>query len=121
MNLPKRKINRLTEYDYSQEGAYFITICALNKSHLFGNIVGSCIPVRQLMEEDLSNGRLWTSAPTISQIVSSLKSFVSKKAGFDVWQKSFYDHIIRNHDDYEHIWEYIDTNTDKWHEDKYYS
>ncbi len=24
---PKRKINRLTEYDYAQSGAYFITIC----------------------------------------------------------------------------------------------
>ena len=26
--LPKRKINRLTEYDYTQNGAYFITICS---------------------------------------------------------------------------------------------
>ena len=24
---PKRKVNRLTEYDYAQNGAYFITIC----------------------------------------------------------------------------------------------
>ena len=26
--LPKRKPNRLKDYDYSQNGAYFVTICA---------------------------------------------------------------------------------------------
>ncbi len=40
MNLPKRKPTRLRDYDYSQNGAYFITICTHNKEYLFGNIVG---------------------------------------------------------------------------------
>ena len=30
---------RLRGYDYSQEGLYFITICAPNRKHLFGEIV----------------------------------------------------------------------------------
>ena len=38
MELPKRKQNRLTDYDYSQPGCYFITICTKEKAHLFGRI-----------------------------------------------------------------------------------
>jgi hypothetical protein len=29
----------LPEYDYSQAGAYFITICVQNREHLFGEII----------------------------------------------------------------------------------
>jgi hypothetical protein len=38
--MPIRKPNRLKDYDYSQDGAYFITICAKNRRNIFGNIVG---------------------------------------------------------------------------------
>jgi len=41
MNLPKRKPTRLKGYDYSQNGAYFITICTHNRKCLFSNIVGA--------------------------------------------------------------------------------
>lgn len=34
----QRKKNRLAEYDYSAPGAYFITVCAKEKAHLFGEI-----------------------------------------------------------------------------------
>ncbi|MBQ1263467.1 MAG: transposase [Oscillospiraceae bacterium] len=40
MDLPKRKTTRLRNYDYSQNGAYFITICARNKQCIFSHIVG---------------------------------------------------------------------------------
>ena len=43
MELPNRKPNRLTEYDYSQPGAYFITICTHNKQMLFWENVGASI------------------------------------------------------------------------------
>ncbi|MCL2861101.1 MAG: hypothetical protein FWE22_01660 [Firmicutes bacterium] len=33
-----RKSNRLQQFDYSQEGAYFITICAKDKAHIFGEV-----------------------------------------------------------------------------------
>ena len=36
--LPKRKRIRLKGYDYSQNGAYFITICTENRMKLFGEI-----------------------------------------------------------------------------------
>ena len=32
---PKRKPNRLTGYNYSQPGCYFVTICAKNRRYLF--------------------------------------------------------------------------------------
>ena len=38
MDLPQRKNIRLKDYDYSQNGAYFITICATNRINLFGLI-----------------------------------------------------------------------------------
>ena len=39
LNLPQRKLQRLKNFDYSQNGAYFITICTHEKAHLFGEIV----------------------------------------------------------------------------------
>ena len=39
-DLPKRKPTRLKGYDYSQNGAYFITICTNNKKCILGSIVG---------------------------------------------------------------------------------
>ena len=60
------------------------------------------------------------TAPTVSQIVNQLKGAVTKAVGCSVWQKAFYDHIIRNKDDYVKIWNYIDNNPQKWTKDKYY-
>lgn len=36
--LPQRKSPRLQGYDYSQSGAYFVTICTYQRLHLFGSI-----------------------------------------------------------------------------------
>jgi hypothetical protein len=38
--LPNRKLTRLKEYDYSQSGYYFVTICTRDREHFFGKIVG---------------------------------------------------------------------------------
>ena len=43
MELPKRKKNRLTEYDYSTPNAYFITICTENRRNLFWKDIGTVI------------------------------------------------------------------------------
>ena len=40
MDLPKRKPLRLKEYDYSQNGAYFVTVCTKDRAPVFGHIVG---------------------------------------------------------------------------------
>lgn len=40
-SIHNRKSIRLKDYDYSQEGLYFITICSHNKECIFGEIVGA--------------------------------------------------------------------------------
>ena len=39
MDLPKRKQTRLKGYDYSENGAYFVTICTHNRKCLLSNII----------------------------------------------------------------------------------
>lgn len=39
--LPRRKNIRLKDFDYSQAGYYFITICTKERKKLFGEIVGA--------------------------------------------------------------------------------
>ena len=65
-----------------------------------------------------ANGRSMI-APTISTVVRLMKGTVTKQAGFSVWQKGFYDHVIRNDNDYRDIWNYIEGNPGKWTEDKF--
>ncbi len=40
MDRPKRKQNRLKEYDYGQAGKYFVTICTKNKAKILCDVVG---------------------------------------------------------------------------------
>ena len=157
MDLPKRKQNRLTEYDYSTPNAYFITICTKQRRNLFWTDVGAIIDrpdnvpltnlgmmVRQGIEDipkhyaavsvkrfvimpnhvhlllqinTDADGRSMI-APTISTVVRLMKGSVSKKAGISVWQKGFYDHVIRSEQDFLDIWNYIEGNPGKWAEDK---
>jgi len=160
MELPKRRLNRLKEYDYSAPNAYFITVCTNKRRTLFWDNVGATIGRPQdiqlskygiIAEETVKNipehypavsvdnyvimpnhihlllqintdsdGRPMV-APTISNIVQQMKGLVSKKAGFAIWQKGFYDHVIRSNMDYREIWEYIEGNPMRWAEDKLYT
>ena len=43
MDIPKRKPNRLPDFDYSTPGAYFITICTKDRRNLFWADVGASI------------------------------------------------------------------------------
>lgn len=38
-----RKPMRLKGYDYSRAGYYYMTICTLNRSEIFGHIVGDAV------------------------------------------------------------------------------
>ena len=143
-DLPKRKQNRLREFDYSTNGAYFITICTQGKKCILGNIVGvgvlddpqiklseyGKIIYNQIIEmnkiynnvnvekfivmpnhlhllvEITNNGSSRTPTPTnsvISSFISTLKRFSNKKIGENIWQRSYYNHIIRNEEDYLNV------------------
>ncbi len=196
MQLPIRKQIRLDNYDYSLNGAYFITICTYKHKHIFGEItqnnekpivgadsisarikskpvgadsisarikskpVGADSISAKMVEETfiktinqyqnvfcskyvimpnhfhaiiVIDREDMESAPTLSTIVQSFKRYSTieyikmvKKSilpPFDkhIWQRSYYDHIIRNEKEYEKIWEYIDQNPQTWQNDKYYT
>ena len=60
------------------------------------------------------------AAPTVSTVVNQLKGAVTKRVGHSVWQKGFYDHIIRGEKDYLDVQRYIEGNPCKWEEDEMY-
>ncbi len=53
-------------------------------------------------------------APTVSRVIKQFKGSITKQIGKSVWQKSFFDHGIRNQQDYSEIWEYIENNPLKY-------
>ena len=156
MELPQRKPNRLSDYDYSQNGAYFVTLCTQNRKKTLSSIVGDdahIVPkpygliaekyIRNVPEIEkyvlmpdhihmiirLDNGSMWASTPTeenvgadahirpknkVASIVRSIKTLTTKEIGLSIFQRSYYDHVIRNQQDYNEVWEYIENNPKKW-------
>ena len=143
MDLQNRKKNRLENFDYNQNGAYFITICVKDRKRILCDIVGDAahiVPkkygvivekyIRNVPEIEkyvimpdhihliikIENGTMWASSPTnkVANIVRSLKILTTKEIGKPIFQRSYYDHIIRNEKDYNEIWEYIENNPKKW-------
>ena len=197
MNIRKR--NRLPDYDYSQPGAYFITVCVKDHKCLLGKIVGvddhidpstanvgvddhidpstanvgvddhidphnanvgvddyidphnaltnigkvvekytRLIPgiaeymvmpnhvhmILRISSKTPGDGPMWSSAPTdarVENLIRTWKTLITKELGESIWQRSYYDHIIRSEEEYVRIAEYILGNPGKWSEDKYYS
>ena len=74
----------------------------------------------------VKNGQSGTPVPTninskidnknsvIAKFVGTFKRFCNKEYGKNIWQPRYYDHVIRNQNDYNDIWEYIDNNPQKW-------
>ena len=63
-------------------------------------------------------------APTLSEIVRQLKTFsarrinlIRKTPGLPVWQRNYYERVIRNDDELFAIREYITNNPAQWHQD----
>jgi len=62
---------------------------------------------------------------SIGAMMAGFKSAVSKRInairdtpGVTVWQRNYYEHIIRDEADYRRVAEYISTNPQRWVEDK---
>ncbi|MDO4862619.1 MAG: hypothetical protein Q4A05_00510 [Ruminococcus sp.] len=194
---PIRKDIRLDGYDYSTNGAYFVTICTKDKMCIFwenndkyaplhsdsaGPDVGAHSVRPQMAEHpvgahsvrpqngknihlshigwavkrsfktvssyyknvffdryvimpnhihviiridarrsDFVNGGRTECAPTVSQVVKNLKENVTREIGFPIWQKSFYDRIIRNEREYRAYWQYIESNPENRESDELFS
>ena len=66
---------------------------------------------------------MWSSAPTEGNVqnwIRTWKTLITKELGETIWQRSYYDHIVRDAQDYVKILEYIIGNPGKWAQDKYY-
>lgn len=94
MEMPNRKPNRIAGYDYSQSGAYFITICTQDRKKILS--------------------RISVGTSEIARFVGTFKRFCNKEYGSNIWQSRYYDHVIRNQQDYNEVWEYIENNPTKW-------
>ena len=154
MELPQRKPNRLSDYDYDQNGAYFVTVCTQDRKNILSTIVGDGSPVPKpygmiaetmiaqipdkypsvtvdkfvimpdhihlLLRFDRDNGT-GNPSPTLGNVVGWYKYQVTKQInlqlnnkGERIFQRSYYDHVIRNQHDYDEIWQYIENNPRKW-------
>ena len=161
MEMPNRKQNRLAEFDYGQEGAYFVTLCTQNRVRLFqmelpvGNglcavpntdAVGNSIIHRWLKETErkfpnvtidkyvimpdhlhlivmIKERHAGRSLPDVMRFFKTMTTNEYIRGVRDgtltpfygkLWQKSYYDHVIRNQQDYNEIWQYIENNPAKW-------
>lgn len=57
-------------------------------------------------------------ANTIGSMVRGLKSSMTKQLGRSIFQRNYYEHIIRNQHSYEEISDYIITNPSRWEKDQ---
>ena len=177
--LPKRKHPRLKTFDYSLNGAYFITVCTENRKCALSRVVGRGLAPAEMGYDCNSSDFIKTGGeivytkcgkiaedqlllleerypflkidryvimpnhihiilvieketagasprPTVMDIICAYKSLTTrecKKIGFTgkLFQTSFYDHIIRNRDDYNETLKYIDNNPINWYYDELYT
>ena len=159
--MDKRKNPRLSDYDYSSNGAYFITVCVKNRLSILsavgrgaltppnGSPIIKLSPIGEVLDKHIrrinevygdvtvdkyvimpnhfhllismnESGEVRAPRPTISTIVRTLKTMVTRETGKSIFQTSFYDHIIRDEQDYFVRCKYIDENPAKWAEDEYF-
>ena len=140
-NIHHRRSIRLKGYDYSQAGLYYITICVQNRVCLFGNVaVGAPLVGAQNVTNDcdkMDMGRPQGRAPThdpinktVGDILDAFKSITTVEyirgvktldwPRFDkkLWQRDYWEHIIRDEQSYLKISEYIINNPKNWNTDK---
>ena len=111
------KTAKFCELDY-----YVIMPNHLHAIFIINDIVGDDLPVVPMGQ----TGRFVpTKRKSIPEIIKNLKTFSSRlihekfpTSNFQ-WQRSFYDHVIRNEFALDRIREYIVNNPIKWEDDKY--
>ncbi len=162
-----RRSLRLQGYDYTQEGAYFVTVCLRDRACLFGDIsdgkmilndagliaekhwhdIPAHFPHIELDEFVIMPNHIHgiilincrgtaCRAPTTEQfgkpvagslptIIRSFKSAVTKRfnssyngSGYRIWQRNYYEHIIRDDASLNLIRQYIMENPSRWAEDE---
>ena len=62
----------------------------------------------------------WFKTMTTNEYIKGVKNEIYPPFNKRIWQRNYYDRIIRNEQEYKKIYEYIETNPLKWENDKYY-
>jgi putative transposase len=145
-----RRSIRLTGYDYSQPGAYFVTIVTNGRECIFGQIFDGQIV---LYDAGWIVDKSWRDLPKrypgihleafvvmpnhvhgvftlmdnsrkVSEIIRGFKSVSARKinlirnsTGQPVWQRNYYEHIVRDEAEFQKIVNYIETNPLNWEKD----
>ena len=165
----ERKRTRLPEYDYGQNGCYFVTLCTQGRAWRFGLPlpVGAAPCGRPNSAAEMAERWLWKleekypnvtidkhvvmpnhihalisienggqgghAGPPLPKIIDWYKTMTTNEyirlvrqgdaPPFQgkLWQRSYFDHVVRTYDDYLRVWSYIDNNPAKWREDDYYT
>ena len=154
----KRKTIRLKDYDYSNSGLYYITICTECKQHLFGNIsnyemtlseagililkwfnkleskfhnvkcfdhvimpnhIHFIIEIDKESEDNVHLGQIiqWYKTMTTNDYIQNVKSNGWKRFEKRLWQRNYYEHIIRDNISCNLICDYIAHNVGNWQTD----
>ena len=140
---PKRKRLRLQNHDYAENGFYFLTFCTKGKRQILSEVINDTehgayvrlLPYGIITERFISNipgidkyvimpNHVHliihkTNGKSIFGDMRSLKGLITKTIGENIWQVSYYDHIIRNESDYLEKCRYIDENPARWADDEY--
>ena len=154
METRTRKTTRIPGYHYSDPGAYFLTMCTLDRARLLSRIrvtgdtavtdlleygrVVECEILKMngiynhlrvdkyvimpdhvhllltVMDPVLRNAPPEAKNSAVAKYVGTLKRFCNRKYGRNIWQKGSNDHVIRNQEDYNTRWEYMEKNPMNW-------
>ena len=147
-----RKPVRLSGYDYSSSGVYFLTICVKSRDVVLSKVTGEvredCLhdninleltgygeiiknQIDQINEYDdlilidryvimpdhvhiMIRNEYQSGEKSIPQCVAFFKRKCNSIIGENIWQRGFYDHIIRDEEDYNNHCFYIDENPKKF-------
>ena len=112
----------LTEY------GEIVTSCLKRATELYGTQITPYVVMPNhihficAIERERATARV---APTLGRIIGAIKSLSANHcriAGLEgpLWQRGYYEHIIRNEDDYLDICQYIEGNPARWIEDRYF-
>jgi REP element-mobilizing transposase RayT len=96
-----------------------------NHFHAIIGITGTTGVTDMPMQTGVCDTPLQSPSKTIGAIIRGFKSAVTSHArrnglAVDIWQRNYYEHIIRNGESYQKIAAYIRNNPAQWQEDEYF-
>jgi putative transposase len=73
--------------------------------------------------EAVNPSRIQRTPHSLSTFISGFKSAVTSRTSRElhlmkIWHSNYYEHVIRNDEEYQKIWDYIDTNPLNWKTDQ---